>query len=121
MANPQATSPTAPQPTVDVQPAVLEPLESQGPSAASAPTPLEALRDVPITITAQLGHTVLSIGDLLKLGPGAVLELEETVGTPVELTVRGIPFARGEIVVVNDHFAVRITRLHAPPPSRDTL
>lgn len=120
MENPQATTSTAPQPTVDVQPAVLEPLESQAPPSTSIPLPLEALRDVPITITAQLGHTVLSIGDLLKLGPGAVLELEETVGTPVELTVRGVPFARGEIVVVNDHFAVRITRLHAPPTPRDT-
>lgn len=120
MANPQATPSTAPQPTVEVQPAVLEPLPPQAPPSASASTPLEALRDVPITITVQLGHTVLSIGDLLKLGPGAVLELEETVGTPVELTVRGIPFARGEIVVVNDHFAVRITRLHATSTPRDT-
>jgi flagellar motor switch protein FliN/FliY len=80
--------------------------------------PLEALRDVPITITVQLGHAVLPIGELLKLGPGTVLELEETVGTPVELTVRGIPFARGEVVVVNDHFAVRITHLHAPDSPR---
>jgi flagellar motor switch protein FliN/FliY len=120
MVDPPA-SPTTPQQTVDVQPAVLEPLETPTPPSATPPTPLETLRDVPITITVQLGHTVLPIGDLLKLGPGAVLELEETVGTPVELTVRGIPFARGEIVVVNDHFAVRITHLHAPPSPRGTL
>jgi len=117
MVDPPASA-TSPQQTVDVQPVVLEPLEKPTPPSATTPLPLEALRDVPITITVQLGHTVLPIGELLKLGPGTVLELEETVGTPVELTVRGIPFARGEVVVVNDHFAVRITHLHAPDSPR---
>ncbi|MCS7270142.1 MAG: FliM/FliN family flagellar motor switch protein [Gemmataceae bacterium] len=120
MAEPQATSAAAPSgPAVEVRPAVLEPLTNT-PSPTAATTPLDALRDVPITITAQLGHTVVPIGQLLKLAPGAVLELEESIGTPVLLTVRGVPFARGEIVVVNDHFAVRITQLSAPSTSRET-
>ncbi len=77
-------------------------------------TPLDSIRDVPITITARLGHTTLPIGAILKLGPGSVVELDEEITTPVELTVRGVPFAAGEVIVVNDHFAVRITRLLAP-------
>lgn len=120
MADAPSTPTAGPQSAVPVQPAVFEPLDHSAPSAAAATPTLDALRDVPITITAQLGHTVLSIGELLKLAPGSVLELEEAIGTPVELTVRGVPFAQGEIVVVNDHFAVRITRLHTPPSSRDT-
>jgi flagellar motor switch protein FliN len=102
---------TGPPDVVAKQPefARLEPRAS-----TSAPTSLESLRDVPITITARLGHTVLPIAEILKLGPGSVIELEEAVGQPIELTVRGVPFATGEVVVVDDHFAIRI-KLLLPP------
>ncbi len=85
--------------------------------AAGAST-LDSLRDVPITITARLGHTVLPIGEILTLGPGSVVELQEAVGSPIELTVRGVPFALGEVVVVDDRFAVRIKSLLAPRSGR---
>lgn len=75
---------------------------------------LDALRDVPITVTARLGHVVLPIGEILTLGPGSVIELEESVNQPIELTVRGVPFATAEVVVVDDHFAVRIKTLLSP-------
>ena len=90
-------------------------------SGASTGTSLDSLRDVPITITAQLGHTVLPIGDILKLGPGSVIELEEAVGQPIELTVRGVPFATGEVVVVDDHFAIRIKTLLPPRAGKGIL
>lgn len=80
-------------------------------AATTAANPIDFLRDVPVTITAQLGHVVLPIGEILKLGPGAVVELEELVSQPVQLTVRGVPFATGEVVVVEDRFAVRIKSL----------
>lgn len=75
---------------------------------------IDFLRDVPITITAQLGHVVMPIADILKLGPGAVVELEEMTHQPIALTVRGVPFATGEVVVVDDRFAVRIKTLLPP-------
>lgn len=83
-------------------------------SAAKTGTTLDSLRDVPITITARLGHATLPISDILKLGPGAVVELEEEVSAPVELTVRGVPFATGEVIVIDDHFAIRIKSLLPP-------
>ncbi|MBA4065293.1 MAG: hypothetical protein C0501_16600 [Isosphaera sp.] len=86
--------------------------------APAAGTPLDSLRDVPITVAARLGHAVLPIAEILRLGPGAVVELEESVGAPVELTVRGVPFATGEVVVVDDHFAVRIKTLLPPRSGR---
>lgn len=86
-----------------------------GPVASSS---LDSLRDVPITITARLGHVVLPIAEILKLGPGSVVELEEAVGQPIELTVRGVPFATGEVVVVDDHFAIRIKSLLPPRSGR---
>jgi flagellar motor switch protein FliN/FliY len=85
------------------------------PSSSAAPgSTLDSLRDVPITITACLGHTVMPIAEILSLGPGSVVELKEAISTPVELTVRGVPFATGEVVVVDDHFAVRIKKLLPP-------
>jgi flagellar motor switch protein FliN len=85
------------------------------PSAGGpAPAGVNFLRDVPVTITAQLGHTVLPIGEILKLGPGSVVELAEAVHGPIQLTVRGVPFAMGEVVVVDDRFAIRIKALLPP-------
>jgi len=84
------------------------PLTSKG--SASGPS-LDFLQDVPITITARLGQTVMPIGDILKLGPGAVVELDRDISQPVDLTVRGMVFARGEVVVVDGNFAIRIKEL----------
>jgi flagellar motor switch protein FliN len=109
---------TEPAPPVGQSPDVVArqpefpPLEPRANPAAG--TPLDSLRDVPITVTAQLGHAVMPIAEILRLGPGSVVELEEMVGTPVELTVRGVPFATGEVVVVDDHFAIRIKKLLPP-------
>ena len=81
---------------------------------SNANVSIDFLRDVPITISAQLGHTVMPIGEILRLGPGAIVELSEPVDQPIQLMVRGVPFATAEVVVVEDRFAVRIKSLLAP-------
>jgi flagellar motor switch protein FliN/FliY len=114
MAEPDSAAPPAPpagSPEVVAKHPEFTRLE---PRASAVGTSLDSLRDVPITITARLGHTILPIGEILKLGPGSVIELEETVGQAIELTVRGVPFATGEVVVVEDHFAIRIKTLLPP-------
>lgn len=115
---PSASPPGARPEVVARQPEFAR-LDSRG--ASTGGTSLDSLRDVPITITARLGHTVLPIGEILKLGPGSVIELEEAVGQPIELTVRGVPFATGEVVVVDDHFAIRIRTLLPPRSGRSEL
>lgn len=75
---------------------------------------VDFLRDVPVTVSAQLGHVVMPIGEVLKLSPGAVVELDEMTHQPITLMVRGVAFATGEVVVVDDRFAVRIKTLLAP-------
>ena len=102
-------TPDAP-PEVVAQPAEFAQLD---PRAAGQPggSSLDSLRDVPLTVTAQLGHTVLTIADVLNLGPGAVVALQEGIDQPVQLSVRGVPFAVGEVVVVDGRFAVRIKSL----------
>jgi flagellar motor switch protein FliN/FliY len=75
---------------------------------------LGGLVDVKVTVTAELGRVTLAIGEVLKLGVGSVLELNRGVAEPVDLMVQGVRLARGEVVVVDDHFAIRITELAEP-------
>ncbi|MBX9581952.1 MAG: FliM/FliN family flagellar motor switch protein [Gemmataceae bacterium] len=103
-------------PEVVARPPAFAQLDPRGGGQAGGS--LDALRDVPITVTARLGHVVLPIGEILTLGPGSVIELEESVNQPIELTVRGVPFATAEVVVVDDHFAVRIKTLLPPRGGR---
>src|SRR5690606_39781197 len=70
---------------------------------------IELLYDVPLEVTAVLGRTRRQIGEVLNLGPGSVLELDKLAGEPVDLLVNGKLIARGEVVVIDEHFGVRIT------------
>jgi flagellar motor switch protein FliN/FliY len=80
-------------------------------NGGAALSSLDHLLNVTVTITAELGRTTRPIGDVLKYGVGSVVELDRTVSEPVELLVQGVPVARGEVVVVDDRFAVRITEI----------
>lgn len=70
---------------------------------------LELLLDVPLQVTVELGRTRMTIQELLSLGPGAVIELDKTAGEPLDIVVNDRLVARGEAVVVNDKFGIRIT------------
>jgi flagellar motor switch protein FliN/FliY len=75
---------------------------------------LEGLKDVTVTVAAELGRVTLTIGEVLKLGVGSVLELHRSINEPVDLMVQGVRLARGEVVVVEDRFAVRIREIADP-------
>jgi flagellar motor switch protein FliN/FliY len=77
-------------------------------------TSLDSLLDVKVTVTADLGRTTRSIADILKLNVGSVLELDRLVTDPVDLMVQGVLLAKGEVVVVEDHFAIRIKEIVDP-------
>jgi flagellar motor switch protein FliN/FliY len=85
------------------------------PGAAATPSsPLDSLLNVTVTVSAELGRRTLPIGEVLKLGVGSVLELDRAVFEPVDLVAQGIRLARGEVVVVDDRFAVRIKEIVDP-------
>jgi flagellar motor switch protein FliN/FliY len=89
------------------------------PELQSAPgepgnAPLSSLLDVTVTVTAELGRVRLSIAELLKLNVGSVMELDRLVAEPVDLMVQDVRLARGEVVVVEDHFAIRIKEIVEP-------
>lgn len=73
--------------------------------------PLQRFYDVNVEISVQLGRVTLPIGDLLRLNEGAVLELERSLSEPVDIMAQGVRLARGEVVVVEDRYAVRITEI----------
>jgi flagellar motor switch protein FliN/FliY len=75
---------------------------------------LSSLMDVTVTLTAELGRIKRSIGSILKLGVGSVVELDRAVSEPVDLLVQGTLLARGEVVVVDDRFAIRIKEIVDP-------
>lgn len=104
-------SPTSPSPAL-VQPAEFQELPPGNGEGVLGN--LDFIKDIPVRITAELGRTQLPIRDLLKLGPGAVVELKRAVGEPVDLVVNGRLLAHGEVVVVNDSFAVRLTAILHP-------
>ncbi len=90
--------------------------ESTPPGAS--PIPAEALHDVELLARLELGRARLPVRDLLRLGPGAVVELDRLVGDPVDLFVNDRLVARGEIVVANGSFALRVTEvLHPDGPA----
>jgi flagellar motor switch protein FliN/FliY len=83
-------------------------------SAAARRNGLELLRDVEMELTVELGRTRMTVRELLALAPGAVVELDRAAGSPADLLVNGRLIARGEIVVVDEDFAVRITEILGP-------
>jgi len=81
------------------------------PSFVSSPRGLELLHGVDMEVTVELGRTRMTVRDLLALAPGAVLELDRAAGSPADLLVNGRLIARGEVVVVDEDFGLRVTEI----------
>lgn len=89
-------------------------LRAAAPSRPAGPAMLrglELLRDVSMDVTAQIGSTRMTISELLNLTEGAVVELDRAAGAPADLLVNGHLIARGEVVVIDENFALRITEI----------
>lgn len=70
---------------------------------------LDAILDIPVTISMEVGRSQISIRNLLQLNQGSVVELERIAGEPLDVLVNGTLIAHGEVVVVNDKFGIRLT------------
>jgi flagellar motor switch protein FliN/FliY len=78
------------------------------------PANLDLILDIPLVVTVELGRSKMLINDLLQLGQGSVIELSKLVGDPLEVLVNNKLVARGEVVVVNEKFGVRLTDIVTP-------
>jgi flagellar motor switch protein FliN/FliY len=94
----------------------LENMAGAGRSSRS----LDLLHDVEMGVTAELGRTRMTVRDLLSLTPGAVVELDRAAGSPVDVLVNGTLIARGEVVVIDEEFGIRISEIVGTRPADAT-
>lgn len=86
----------------------------KSPAQAKNNLNLDFILDIPLTLTAELGRSKMLISELLQLGQGSVLELSKLAGEPMDIFVNQRLIARGEVVVVNEKFGVRLTDIVSP-------
>ena len=90
----------------------LEQLEddpSASPSHVGESADLRRLSDVPVEVAVEMGRTTMTVGETLELRHGSIVTLNRMAGEPVDLLVNGTPIARGEVVVIDEQFGLRIT------------
>ena len=89
------------------------PFETTTASAPAEPSSaeLERLYDVPVELAVEIGRTQMTIRETLALGPGSIVTLNRLAGEPVDLLVNGKPIARGEVVVLDEEFGLRVTEV----------
>ena len=87
--------------------------ETKG-SSSSKDVNLDVVLDIPVNISMEIGRTKISIRNLLQLNQGSVVELDRLAGEPMDVLVNGTLIARGEVVVVNEKFGIRLTDIISP-------
>lgn len=108
------TAAAAPADSAPVAPAanVFKPLTDD--SASVVKTDIDMILDIPVQLTAELGHTRITIKNLLQLAQGSVVELDGLAGEPMDVLINGYLIAQGEVVVVNDKYGIRLTDIITP-------
>ena len=91
----------------EIQFNALEPVAT----TAEAEADLARVADVPVELAVEIGRTRMTIADTLVLGPGSIVNLDRLAGEPVDLLVNGKPIARGEVIVIDEEFGLRITEI----------
>ncbi|WP_076416948.1 MULTISPECIES: flagellar motor switch protein FliN [Colwelliaceae] len=93
----------------DAKPVELDELEADAPITGDEKRKLDAILDIPVTISMEVGRSNISIRNLLQLNQGSVVELDRVAGEALDVMVNGTLIAHGEVVVVNDKFGIRLT------------
>ena len=109
-AQPMGYAQPIPQQNVNVQPAAFQPFATDL-SAISQQENIDLIKDVPLEVTVELGRTSKSIKDILEFAPGTIVELNKIAGEPIDILVNGKYVAKGEVVVIEESFGVRITEI----------
>lgn len=97
-----------------VSAADLPELQAEPGEPAGADIKLDAILDVPVIIAMEIGRTRINIRNLLQLNQGSVVELDRLAGEPMDVMVNGTLVAKGEVVVVNEKFGIRLTDIISP-------
>jgi flagellar motor switch protein FliN/FliY len=100
--------------TTDLEQKAPESSNHGGASNTKSPPNMDFLLDIPLEISVELGRTKMLINELLKLGQGSVIELSKLAGETLEILANQKLVARGEVVVVNEKYGVRLTEIMSP-------
>jgi flagellar motor switch protein FliN/FliY len=92
----------------------LDQLQTNAASNKENPINLDVLMDVPVTLSMEIGRTIVNIRSLLQLNQGSIVELDRLAGEPLDVLVNGTLIARGEVVVINEKFGIRLTDVISP-------
>ena len=109
-----AAAPASAQPTVAIQKMELSSLAEQAGLSQEQASNISLLLDVPMQMTVELGRTRQLIKDILGLGEGSIVELDKLAGEPVDILVNNKLIAKGEVVVIDENFGVRVTDIISP-------
>lgn len=109
---PEAAIP--PEPTSARAPQFMD-FEQAG--LSSTEVPMSMLLDLTLPVSIELGRTTMTVQEILRLGRGSVIQLDRLAGEPIDIYVGDRRFAEGEVVVLGEHFGVRITRILASAPT----
>jgi flagellar motor switch protein FliN/FliY len=95
--------------TVGIGPA--EDIATESPAPGHGPAGIDLILDVALPVSVELGRARMQIQDILKLAPGSIIELDKSAGDPVEILINDRPIAKGEVVVIDENFGVRLTSI----------
>ena len=95
---------------INIQPAQFQNFATNAPEMVSAES-IGLIKDVPLEVIVELGRTNKSISDILDFSPGKIIELDKIAGEPIDVLVNGKYVAKGEVVVIEESFGVRITEI----------
>jgi flagellar motor switch protein FliN/FliY len=95
------------------EPIELQQLQNAGDETGGTRTPgdLHRLSAIPVDVSVEMGRARMTVGETLELHPGSVITLNRMAGEPMDLLVNGTPIARGEIVVIDEQFGLRVTEV----------
>lgn len=110
MQMPQMNMGYVPQPNMNIQPAQFQSFNNQG-NVMLGQENIELIMDVPLDVTVELGRTKKSIAEILDFAPGTIIELDKIAGEPIDVLVNGKFVAKGEVVVIEESFGIRVTEI----------
>ena len=110
MGMPMGGMPQMQMPQANIQPAQFQPFQS-GMGGATGQENIELIMDVPLEVTVELGRTKKSISEILDFAPGTIIELDKIAGEPIDVLVNGKFVAKGEVVVIEESFGIRVTEI----------
>ncbi len=109
------------QATVAVHPVDIDSLKESPRGTPDRDGNLKLIMDIPVEIKVEVGNSRLTIREVLNLAPGSIIELDRTAGSPADLIVNGTAVGQGDVVVVDESYGIRITKLVKPEDRINSL